>query len=130
MKIVIIDSGKLPTDVEFPPIDFPKYGWEQYPALQGDDIAERCWRADIVITLATAINKNVLEKMNKLRLLICAGAACDKVNQSYARDKGVELLAFPAGRYDTVSAAQDLCNRISLAIDHFIKINQDDGETF
>ena len=43
---------------------------------------------------------------------------------------GVELLAFPAGRCDDVVAARDLCNRISLAIDHFVRFNLDAGESF
>lgn len=130
MKVVVIDSGNLPAGVEFPPLHLPKYGWEQYPELRGADIAERCWRADIVVSLDSEIDRGLLEKMPKLRLIVAAGDACNKIDQNGAQEQGVELLAFPEGRCDDAAAAQDLCNRISLAIDHFVQLNLDAGESF
>ena len=53
IKVVVVDGAQLPAGVDFPPLDAAKYGWEQYPALTEEDIAERCWRADIVVALAT-----------------------------------------------------------------------------
>ena len=68
VKVVVVDAAQLPAGVEFPPLEAEKYGWEQYPGLDGNDIAERCWRADIVVTLGAAIDSASLEKMHKLGL--------------------------------------------------------------
>jgi lactate dehydrogenase-like 2-hydroxyacid dehydrogenase len=121
LKIVVVDSGRLAAGVEFPPLDIDKYGWEQYPDLSGEDLAERCWRADIVVSLGAAITREVLEKMPRLRLLITAGDACGLLDQETAQARGVELLAFPEAGCRDRAEAQDLCNRVSDAINHYIR---------
>ena len=121
IKVVVLDSRLLPAGVDFPPLDADKYGWEQYPQLQGDDIAERCWRADIVVSLDSAISASELEKMIKIGLLVCAGPACERVDQAAVAARGVELLAFPEVQYGTRADAQDLCNRVAAAINHYIR---------
>jgi len=121
IKVVVLDSRLLPMGVDFPPLDADKYGWEQYPQLQGEDIAERCWRADIVVSLDSAISASELEKMVKIGLLVCAGPACERVDQAAVAERGVELLAFPEVQYGTRAEAQDLCNRVAAAINHYIR---------
>jgi phosphoglycerate dehydrogenase-like enzyme len=121
MKVVVVDAGQLPAGVEFPPLETAKYAWEQYPALQGDDIAERCWRADIVVALSTAIDSINLKKMYRLKLLIAAGCACQGLDEIAAQAQGVELLAFPDAECNDSLMAQELCNSIARAIDHYIR---------
>ncbi len=121
IKVVVLDCGRLPAGVEFPPLRVDKYGWEQYPQLDSDDIADRCWRADVVVTLATPIDDLALGKMSRVGLLICAGEACSRMNHAAVVAHGIELLAFPDAQYASTAAAQDLCNRISAAIDHYLR---------
>ena len=121
IKVVVLDAAQLPAGVEFPPLETAQYGWEQYPGLAGDEIAERCWRADIVVSLSTAIDRTNLEKMQRLKLLVCAAQSCQQLDQGAARQQGVELLAFPEARFGRADEAQDLCQRISQAIDHYIR---------
>jgi phosphoglycerate dehydrogenase-like enzyme len=121
VKIVVLDSGCLPAGVDFPPLQVDKYGWEQFPQLDADDIVDRCWRADIVVTLGTPIDGVALEKMPRLGLLICAGEACSGVDQAAAFAGGIELLAFPDAQYASIASAQDLCERVSAAIDHYVR---------
>ena len=121
IKVVVLDSRLLPTDVDFPPLDADKYGWEQYPQLQGEEIAERCGRADIVVSLDSAISALEIEKMIKIGLLVCAGPACERVDQAAVAARGVELLAFPEAQYGTRADAQDLCDRVVAAINHYIR---------
>lgn len=120
IKIVVLGSERLPTGVEFPPLQLKKYGWEQYPRLTGDDIAERCWRADIVVTLGTEVDRSSLEKMLRIGLLIGAGEVCSQLDQAALTDRGVEVLVFPDAELDSPAGAQDLCNRVSAAIDHYL----------
>ena len=121
-KVIVIDSAQLPAGVEFPPLEVTKYGWEQYPQLDEKEIAERCWRADILVSLSTAIRRPVLDKLNKLRLLIVAGEACNRLDQDAAQEHGVELLAFPDANLRDVQAAQELCGQVSAAISHYLRI--------
>jgi len=88
--------------------------------LVGDAIARRRWRADIVVTLGSAISLAQLEKMVKIGLLICAGAGCQRLDQAAVGARGVELQAFSGADCTTVAAAQDLCDRVSAAINHYI----------
>ena len=120
IKVVVVDGAQLPAGVDFPPLEAAKYGWEQYPALDDDDIAERCWRADIVVALATAIELTTLEKMPRLKLLVVTGEAGGRVDRDALAEYGVELLTFPSAECKQAAEAQDLCNRIAQAIDQYI----------
>lgn len=62
IKIVVVDAGRLPSGAEFPPLEVPKYGWEEYLGLDVEGMAERCWRADIVVVLSSATSSELLKK--------------------------------------------------------------------
>jgi len=127
IKIVVVDSARLPAGVDFPPLDADKYGWEQYPSLTGEDIVERCWRADIVVALATAIELTALEKMPRLKLLIVAAEAARHLDQDALQEYGVEHLVFPSAQCKGAIEAEDLCKRISQAIDRYIRNFENKG---
>jgi hypothetical protein len=120
IKIVVVDAGQLAKGVGFPPLEIPEYGWEDYPGLDAGGIEERCWRADVVVALSSAISGELLKKMHRLSLLVTAGEACRRLDQAAALEQGVELLAFPDADCAQVEDAQDLCNRIVQAIDHYV----------
>lgn len=128
IKVVVLDGVRLPAGVEFPPLAVEKYGWEQYPQLCGDDIAERCWRADIIVTLGAAIDRTALDKMVKVGLVICAGSACAQVDQAAVAARGIELLAFADAELGAAAGAQDLCDRVSAAINHYIRTCDGSGD--
>jgi lactate dehydrogenase-like 2-hydroxyacid dehydrogenase len=122
VKIVVVDSTQLPPGAEFPPLEAIKYGWEEYPSLTAEEFLDRCWRAEIIVLLSSHINvgRAMMEKMPRLQLVITVGDAAAQLDQAAARDQGVEPLAFPDALGSDVAAAQDLCNRISQAIDHYL----------
>jgi lactate dehydrogenase-like 2-hydroxyacid dehydrogenase len=121
IKVVVLDSARLPHGVDFPPLELDKYGWEQYPGLARGEMAERCWRADIVVTLGATIGKAEFEKMYKLGLVICAGEACSGVDHVAACERGVEAMAFPDADRASVGAAENLFKRVSAAIEHYVR---------
>ena len=82
MNIVVLDGKVLGDKAEFHPLEADKYGWQQYPQLEGDDITERCWRSDIVVTLATPLLATDLDKMAKLKLVITGGPGVGQEMQS------------------------------------------------
>ena len=123
VKIVVADSAQLPLGTEFPPLEAMKYGWEEYPSLPAGELPDRCWRAEIVVLLSSdrRIDRAMMEKLPRLRLLIAIGDAAAQLDQAAARDQGVELLVFPEAIGSNAAAAQDLCNRITQAIDHYLR---------
>jgi hypothetical protein len=127
VKVVVLDAGRLPAGVDFPPLKAAKYGWEQYPALTGADIVDRCWRADILVSLGTPIHGATLAELHRLKLVIGCADSLAAVNRGTDSPGGVEFLTFPEPVEGTPEAAQDLCNRVSQAIDHYLR-NFDDRE--
>lgn len=123
VKIVVVDSAQLPSGAEFPPLKANKYGWEEYPCLTAEELLDRCWRAEIIVLLSSHINvdRAMMEKMPRLQLVITVGDAAAQLDQVAARDQGVELLAFSDALGSDVAAAQDLCNRITQAIDYYLR---------
>lgn len=121
VKVVVTDAARLPAGVEFPPLERDSYSWEEYPDLGAADVAERCRNADVVVTLGAPMTSELLEKTTKLGLLICVGEACARMDQSAAASRGVELLAFADADLSDFAAAQDLCDRVSAAIDHYLR---------
>ena len=117
---VVVDAAKLPAGVDFPQLDAAKYAWEQYPALTEEGIAERFWRADSLVALATATEQTTPEKMPRLKLLIAAGDACRHLQQDALRQYGVELLTFPSAQCRESAEAEALWGRISQAVDQYI----------
>lgn len=119
MKVVVVDRRCLPEGVEFPPLAAPKYGWEEYPALDAEGIAERCWRTDIVVALDTAIETSLLERMPKLGLLVLVGNAC----AGWAADTmagATAVLRYPDVDIRDAAQAQVCCNAIAAAIDRHV----------
>ena len=116
LKIVVLNSAQLPSGTEFPPLKAMKYGWEEYPSLRAEELPDRCWRAEIVVLVwsDTGVDRAIMDKLPRLRLLIAVGDAA-------ARDQGVELLVFPEAFGSDAAAGQDLCNRITQAIGHYLR---------
>jgi len=127
IKIVVVGSAQLPAGDDFPPLKAAKYSWDQYPAMTGENIVERCWRADIVVALITAIELTTREKMPRFKLLIVAAEAARHLDQEVVQENGVELLIFPAAQCKGAVEAEVLCKRISQAIDQYIRNYENKG---
>lgn len=121
MKVVAVDGLALPSDVDFPPLTNAEYAWEQYLALTRDDIADRCLRPDTLMSLSSPVDRTRLQKLHRVKPLTTSTVACRSLDQEVAKQRGVELLAFPENTCSDSVSAQDLCNRISEAIDHYIR---------
>jgi lactate dehydrogenase-like 2-hydroxyacid dehydrogenase len=67
------------------------------------------------------VDRAMMEKMPRLQLVITVGDAAAQLDQVAARDQAVELLAFSDALGTDVAAAQDLCNRVTQAIDHYLR---------
>jgi hypothetical protein len=120
MNIVVLDYGRLPADVDFPPLEANRYGWEQYPELTGEQVSERCWRADVIVNLGSVLDGAQLAELGKLRLLIVADDPARLLPLTLLRERGVRVEHLSCVNLDDRAAAQDLCNRIAACIDGFM----------
>ena len=69
-------------------LDLQKFGWQQYPVLSADEVAERWWRADIIVTVATPIDSAVIDKTFKLKLIAVAGVYDSIVDKAATAVRG------------------------------------------
>jgi phosphoglycerate dehydrogenase-like enzyme len=74
MKITVLDKAKGLQDFEFPMPKAKKFGWQEFDQLSPQEIVENCWRTHILITLATELPAEILDKLPMLKLVIEARA--------------------------------------------------------
>ncbi|WJW75838.1 hypothetical protein QVG61_01750 [Thiohalobacter sp. IOR34] len=115
MKVVVVDAAHLPGAVDFPMLDMDRFGWEQYPQLEGEALRERCWRADVVVSLATPLTAADLEAMFKLRLVLVAGEL--PVDDEAAAARGIELVRLAGVDWARPDQAAVFCRDVVQAIE-------------
>lgn len=118
MNIVVIDAAALPQGVDFPLLNWNKYGWEQYLALPGRDLVERCWRADIVVSLTTDISAEALAGWHKLALLVVPENGSVNVDRAAMRED-IEIAEVP-GSLEGIENAEQYCQGVVAAIQRFL----------
>jgi lactate dehydrogenase-like 2-hydroxyacid dehydrogenase len=112
MNIVMVDSGQLTGDPDFPEINLPKFGWSQFVALKSEEIDERCWRADIIVSTNTPINAEVIKESFKLKLIIAAGDKTDHIDKAAANERGIIICNVPGLTGDSSQNAQKIANQV------------------
>lgn len=98
MNIVVVDSTRLAGEADFPMLDWPKYGWQQFPDLQGEELAERCWRADVIISVDTPIDSHVIDNSFKLALIAVAGEDASHIDLAAAKARGINVCHVPGAQ--------------------------------
>jgi glycerate dehydrogenase len=121
MNIIAIDCGRLAGEAEFPEIDCPKYGWVQYPELPPDQVPERCWRSDIIITVNTPVDRTVIDQALKLKLIAVAGDSYGHVDLAAARERGIEVCNVPGLDPGDPGATRQICAQVIENINAFLQ---------
>ncbi len=120
MNIVIVDAKRLPPGAEFPELKSLRFGWEQYGEVAPEDIAQRCWRADIVVSLATPLTEPQLTGMEKLKLIVLPVGADRLMDLATAQRRGVKVCTV-AGDWKTPAGASAWCQAVIDTIDGFMR---------
>ncbi|MHB9118580.1 MAG: hypothetical protein ACYC2R_09935 [Burkholderiales bacterium] len=117
--IVVIDSAKLPADVDFPLLQAAKYRWMQHPRVATADFIDTCSRADVLVSLATPLSAALLDELPRLKALIVppgVAAACDRPALA---QRGIRLAATAAGLENAVAFCRETVDAIETYIaDH------------
>ena len=116
MNIVVLDAAELPEGAEFPFLKAPKFGWKEYPRLAMENIAEECWRSDVIVSFGTPLPSEAMNQLPRLKLVICAGERDDLVDSGAAESAGIVIQHVP---YPSENQAA-ICQIIADLIDNFI----------
>ena len=125
MNIVMLDSKQLAGDADFPEVNLDKYGWQQFLSLDNDEIEERCWRADIVISTNTSVTAEVINKAFKLKLIIAAGDSTAHIDQAAADARNITVLNVPGITGDSPENTQIICQQVINNIHNWLKQSRD-----
>ncbi len=112
MNIVLVDSAQLEGTPEFPPVDLPKFAWLEYVDLPAEEIEERCWRADVIVSTNTHISAAVIKETYKLKLIVAAGDKSDHIDMAAAKERGVIVCNVPGLTADNVNDSQTIANQV------------------
>lgn len=102
-KIVILDHCAIGNDLDYSelekiaPCDF-------YSFTKAEDILERSDNADIIITNKVELNKEVLIKLPKLKLICVAATGMNNIDLEYCEKAGIKVLNVKG--YSTASVVQ------------------------
>lgn len=112
MNIVVVDAARLPAGAEFPMLKAAKFRWEEFPQLTHDQIAEKCLRADVIVTLGTPLPAAILSGLPRLKLVVLAGHA-QLVDLETAKANDIAVCPIPADK-------PSMCQEVADVIDAFI----------
>ena len=121
MNVVVIDSAHLAGEADFPMLDLPKFGWQQYPEAEASEVPELCWRADIIITVSTPIDQAVINKAFKLKLIAVAGDSYDHIDLEAARKRGIKVCNVPGLDPQEAGTSEQICNQVIENINAFLR---------
>ncbi|MDH5471654.1 MAG: hypothetical protein OEY87_02940 [Gammaproteobacteria bacterium] len=121
MNVVMIDSSNLAGEADFPMINLNKFGWEQYQHLEQNEVEQRCWRSDIIITAATTVDRAVIDKAFKLKLIIAAGHAYDHIDINAAQERGIKVCHVPELDPSDKNNTAKICSQVIDNINAFIQ---------
>ncbi|MCP4996669.1 MAG: hypothetical protein GY934_23275 [Gammaproteobacteria bacterium] len=121
MKVVVVDAGNLSGEPYFPSLNLPKYGWVEYPSQTQEEAAENCWRTDVIITVKMPIDKAILDKAIKLRVVVIMNEDGGLVDREAVDARGIQVIQV-AG-FDTSDPEQALkaCRRVMTRLNALIR---------
>lgn len=120
MKIIILDAyAENPGDLSWDWIKDFTDEYEIYDITPPDKVVERSLDADILVTNKTVINKDIIDKLPKLKYISTLATGYNVIDTEYARKKGITVSNIPA--YSTDGVAQlvfafilELTNHVAL----------------
>ncbi len=119
MKIVILDAKALnPGDLSWQPIE-RLGGADIYDNTADVLVVQRCKDADAIIINKTVVNRELLEKLPKLKYIGVTATGYNVVDTAAARQRGVTVTNVPSYSTDsvaqmTISLLLEMCNNVGI----------------
>ena len=105
MKAVFLDRASLDKeDLDFSALSKVPLDWDMYEQTSASETINKTMDAEIVISNKVLIDKKVIDKAKKLKLICIAATGTNNVDLDYAKEKGVQVCNVRA--YGTNSVVQ------------------------
>ncbi|MCW9014253.1 MAG: hypothetical protein OQL06_10750 [Gammaproteobacteria bacterium] len=121
MIVVVVDSDNIAGEADFPMLNLKRYGWEQFPDLDLEETALRCWRAEVIVSAAAPIDRTIIEKSFKLKLIVSAGENYNHIDLEAATERGIKVCNTPGLFPDNTETSRKLCRQVVSNINGFLK---------
>lgn len=90
MNIVFLDRTGIPASHNIPRPTFP-HNWVEYDRTSADETFERAKDADIVVTSKVIFNRELMEKLPKLKLIAITATGTNNVDLIAAKELGITV---------------------------------------
>jgi phosphoglycerate dehydrogenase-like enzyme len=121
MIVVVMDSNNIAGEADFPSLNLGRYGWEQFPELGTEEAIIRCWRAEVIVTAGEPVNREIIEKSFKLKMIVSAGESYDHIDMEAAAERGIKISNTPGLFPDNPETTRKLCRQVVSNINAFLK---------
>jgi len=91
MHVVVVDAGAIAGEANFPQLNLKKFGWSQYPSIDAEEMDERCWRSDVIVSASTTIDQALIDKAFKLKLIVTMGEPFDHIDLAATNARGITV---------------------------------------
>lgn len=120
MKILIADCSTLTQNNDLPITVFQKYGDVVYnPNISRDELLATADDYDMILCNKTIIDKDVIERANKLKFIGLFATGYNNIDVVAARERGIVVCN--AGSYSTSAVAQQV---FAYILNHYNTINR------
>lgn len=121
MNVAVIDAGNLNEDAYFPSLNLKKYAWVQYPSVADEDVEKVVWRVDVIVAVAAAVDRAMLDQAFKISLIVAAGDSTDHIDKVAAAERGIKVCNVPGTDPANPDDEKKICREVVSAINAFIK---------
>jgi lactate dehydrogenase-like 2-hydroxyacid dehydrogenase len=121
MNVVLIDAANLAGEANFPSLNLRKYGWSQYLTVLPEDIEKVVWRVDVIVAASAVVDRAMLDKAFKIRLIVAAGDSSDHIDKVTAAERGIKVCHVPGRDPANIGDDRKICREVISAINAFIK---------
>lgn len=90
MKIVFLDSTALPKHLLIPRPDFP-HEWIEYETTSAEQTFERAKDADIIVTSKVVFNRELLQRLPRLKLIALTATGTNNIDLVAAKELGIAV---------------------------------------
>ncbi len=89
-KIVFLDRATIPKHISIPPLAI-EHEWQEYDFTEPEQVFERLYNADIVITNKVVLTADVLSQLPQIKLIAVSATGVNNVDVEYCRSNGIAV---------------------------------------
>ncbi len=89
-KIVFLDRATIPKHIDLPPLAI-EHEWQEYDFTEPDQVFERLYNADIVITNKVVLTPEVLTQLPQIKLIAVSATGVNNVDVEFCKANNIAV---------------------------------------